>query len=125
MNEEKAQVSLSEYQDTASGELSNDDLAATLGFMTTLGEQNLMAQQPQEGSDAEESAPEEEIPETTPEPAPTEESGVLSEIKAIRAEIEQQDVSKEVAEIRAELEKLLEEEKSDNGTETENKDTAE
>lgn len=75
-------------------ELSDDDIAATLGLMTTIGEQHHMASQPQE----------------TPSEAPKQPQ---DEPKMDKVDTEQ---DKEIKAIRKELEKLLKHEQDPEDT---------
>ena len=93
-------------------EMSDDDVASLLGIVTTIGEQNLRAQQPQE-TDMQEPAPEEK-PEEKPQ-----DNAVLDEIRGLKEELQKDDVSAEIADIKKELQKLLKEDDNENEQETE------
>lgn len=95
-----------------------DEIAATLGYLTSILELGMTPQEEptdMQGGEEQEQAPAEE-PQEEEVPDPNAEASQKADIDSKQDE--------EIASIKAELEKLLKEEELENGTETENKDTA-
>jgi len=88
-------------------DLSTDDLAAAMGFITTMGDQQMQAQQAQEGAMGAEIAPGEEQMQEAPQEPQIDPEALKEEIKVEMLG----DLKKELKKIiRAELEGLIEEE---------------
>ncbi len=128
MNPEESQVSPEDIPNQSqdpvpqaggvSHDLTEDESASALGYITTIAQQHMMQQQAMEEQAAmeqeEASAPQEEAPAEATQEESAEEGSVLKEIKALREEVKGNDVQAEIEDIKAELQKLLKED----GTET-------
>lgn len=94
-------------------QMTNDELAAAMGFMTTLGDQQMMAQQEaMEGEQTQESAQGgEETGESQKEPMAEIESlktEIMDELKTLREEVKSQgDGKQELAELKKQIEEIL------------------
>jgi len=91
-----------------SNSLSEDDIAAALGYTTTLSEP-LLPQDQQDPAQAESGQPTDgSQPQSTAEPAPKDDKQdkILTEIEALKKEVNKDD---ELNQIREELHKLLQE----------------
>lgn len=88
--------------------LTSDELAAAMGFMTTLGDQQMQTQmQPEEQT--EEGMPE-ETPEETAQPIEEMESRIMQELQTLREEMKAQgDGKSELAELKKQIETILNE----------------
>ena len=107
MNPEVNETQPKETQDDI--QLTNDELAAAMGYMTTLGDQDMMAQMSLEnGSENAQDAPGKE---QTPETAQVDPEALKNEIL--------EDIKKEVKNlIKTEIKKLLDEDDEDEQTKT-------
>lgn len=113
---EKLQISRSELENPElDAEMSDDDLAASLGYLTTLTEASMTP--PEEPTDMQEPSPEEQPTEEPAEevPDPNKEAMETSEVDKRQDE--------EIASIRAEIEKLLKEEELNDEQEGKTEDT--
>ncbi len=96
-----------------SDSLSEDDIAAALGYTTTLSEP-MLPQDEQDPAQAEEGQPVDgSQPQSTPEEAPKEDKQdkILTELEALKKEVTKPD--DELKQIREELEKILNDDEQD------------
>lgn len=96
-----------------------DDLAAMLGFITSISEMHMQeAQQPQSIPQTPQNAPQQTQPQETHKPAPKQETGALGDIKAARKDTGKGDIGGRLDDIEKELETLIALEKKDESTQT-------
>jgi len=119
MEEENMQMNSPEVNETQPEEtqdginMTNDELAAAMGFMTTLGDQNMMAQQAVEGENEAEMAQGEEKMMEEPQQPEIDPEALKEEIKGELLG----DVKKELKKIiKSELEGLMEDEQTEEET---------
>lgn len=121
MNEDKLQLPITKEQAQQMGQtgssMSMDDMAAMLGFITSIGQMQHQAQSPEAQPEAQQE-PQQVTPQDTPPEAPPQESPD-EDLKRDDA------MEKEIADIRAELERLKAEDTKENDTTgTTNQDTS-
>lgn len=94
-------------------EMTNDELAAAMGFMTTIGDQQMMAEQEaQDGTETPESAPEQELALETEETPPIDPEALKNEILG--------EVEKVIEDKIGELKEMLTDALKDDDQETKN-----
>ena len=94
-------------------ELSDDETAAALGFITTLSEQQMPQMTPQ----TPETAPEQEKTEEPTEDLSSAKDEIIGEVRSLKEEMVSEDMKQEFEEIKGKLDELLKEDDNQDANE--------